>query len=404
MDSWPNQEALNKALNIYRAAMRSFIVSRLKQIPGTDLESTVTSSFHRSSPRVDEIHRILFQTGRNIESVIDINDFPHLVNRNWEDAFETLLNDDKIFRNQLWLIVEGRNHGAHPGDVDIESEFTRVHLFLIADVLRKINKSDAKCKVEAIRDALFFHDTKERLGTMEADTAKYKKSLTEVEKHLKIAKSEKSKYEEENARLSKQIDENTIKLDEKEKRLNKLSKQLKRARAENDKYKKNLAGTKQRLEKPEAAQADYKKRLEVALDELKDTKEESRASEESLTAAEEHLTTATFSTKVKQREKKPSIAERYTAETTEETRDELAVKVAELRINASGSKPLSWCRIREKLGLKNDQFHKVIRLSEGYRTAVINRIKSLKAQEGGWDYNGKLKVLTGIEIVESELA
>ena len=106
----------------------------------------------------------------------------------------------------------------------------------------------------------------------------------------------------------------------------------------------------------------------------------------------------------KQREKKPSIAERYTAETTEETRDELAVKVAELRINASGSKPLSWRRIREKLGLKNDQFHKVIRLSEGYRTAVINRIKSLKAQEGGWDYNGKLEVLTGIEIVESELA
>ena len=390
MDSWPNQEALNKALNIYRAAMRSFIVSRLKQIPRTNLESTVTSSFHRSSPRVDEIHRILFQTDRNIESVIDINDFPHLVNRNWEDAFETRLNDDKIFRNQLWLIVECRNHGAHPGDVDIESEFTRVHLFLIADVLRKINKSDAKCKVEAIRDALFFHDTKERLGTMEADTAKYKKSLTEVEKHLKIAKSEKSKYEEENARLSKQIDENTIKLDEQEKRLNKLSKQLKRARAENDKYKKNLAGTKQRLEKPEAAQADYKKRLEVMLEELKDTKEESRAPEESLTAAEEHLLT--------------SVAKRYIAETTEEDRNGVARQVAELRINASGSRPLRWPSIREKLGLKNDEFHKVIRPSKGYRTAVIDRIKSLKGSGKGWEYSGKLEFLTGIDISESDLA
>ena len=106
----------------------------------------------------------------------------------------------------------------------------------------------------------------------------------------------------------------------------------------------------------------------------------------------------------KQRKKKPSIAERYTAETTEETRDELAVKVAELRINASGSKPLSWCRIREKLGLKNDEFHSVIRVSAGYREAVINRIKSLKSSEEGWEYSGKIKVLTGIELTDSDLA
>ena len=91
-------------------------------------------------------------------------------------------------------------------------------------------------------------------------------------------------------------------------------------------------------------------------------------------------------------------------ELTEETRDELAVKVAELRINATGSKPLAWKRIREKLGLKNDEFHKVIRLSEGYRTAVIERIKSLKASEEGWEYSGKLEVLTGIEVSEKELA
>ena len=83
--------------------------------------------------------------------------------------------------------------------------------------------------------------------------------------------------------------------------------------------------------------------------------------------------------------------------------NEVAVKVVEMRINASGSKPMSWRRIREKLGLKNDQFHKDIRHSAGYRKAVIDRIKSLKAQEGGWEYSGKLKALTGIEITEEEL-
>ncbi len=107
--------------------------------------------------------------------------------------------------------------------------------------------------------------------------------------------------------------------------------------------------------------------------------------------------------KTKYRKKKRSIVERYVAETTVEDRDGIAAKVVELRINATGSKPLAWKKIREKLGLQNAQFHKVIRHSEGYRKAVIQRIKSLKAQEGGWEYNGKLEVLTGIELTEKEL-
>ena len=104
-------------------------------------------------------------------------------------------------------------------------------------------------------------------------------------------------------------------------------------------------------------------------------------------------------TKVKARGKKPSNV----SETTEADRNKVAVKVVEMRINASGSKPMSWRRIREELGLKNDQFHKVIRRSAGYRKAVIDRIKSLKTQEGGWEYSGKLESLTGIEITEEEL-
>ena len=110
------------------------------------------------------------------------------------------------------------------------------------------------------------------------------------------------------------------------------------------------------------------------------------------------------STARKAREKKPSISERYVVSTTEEDRDSVAVKVANIRINATGSKPMSWKKIRERLGLKLDEFHKIIRHSEGYREAVINRIKTLKAQQGGWTYNGKMDVLTGIDLTEEELA
>ena len=95
---------------------------------------------------------------------------------------------------------------------------------------------------------------------------------------------------------------------------------------------------------------------------------------------------------------------RYVVETTEDTRNEIAAKVVELRINEEGSRPMAWKKIREELTLHNDHFHEVIRHSEGYREAVIERIKKLRAQDGGWKYAGKLDFLTGIELTEEELA
>lgn len=109
-----------------------------------------------------------------------------------------------------------------------------------------------------------------------------------------------------------------------------------------------------------------------------------------------HKTLSTIKVR-KQREKKPSVAERYQANTSEDERADMAVKVAELRINEEGTKPLAWRTIREHLGLKNEEFHKVIRLSDTWKEVVIQRIKHLKEQEGGWEYNGKIEVLTGIE-------
>ena len=61
---------------------------------------------------------------------------------------------------------------------------------------------------------------------------------------------------------------------------------------------------------------------------------------------------------------------------------------------------MSWRRIREKLGLKNDEFHKVIRLEDHFQESVVERIESF---EGGWQYSGKLNVLLGFEPI-GELA
>ncbi len=271
-----NQEALNKALNIYRTYMRSFITFQLKKIPGTHVEDTVIDSV--SDRRADEIERGL--ADRDIKSIIDIDDFPPLVNANWEDAFKGILNDDKSFRNQLWLIKTCRDQSwAHPPEGDAESEGTRAYLFLIADVLGKINRPDKQSEVEAIRDELFSDDTAERLEESEKRLTDLESEKSEAEKRLTDVESKKKEYEEKNAALSKQVDE-------KENQRKKLDKQLKRAKAQNDKYKKDIAGTNQRLEKSEAAQADYKDRLETTSKELKEIHAELKKTEERLAAAQ----------------------------------------------------------------------------------------------------------------------
>ena len=684
---YPNRDALREANDIYLDVMCQFVSECLDKVQGTTAAELIRDALRLSSHD-------------DIGGTIEISDIAYLIRKYWYDSFEEqfdIIDPHYEVRSATGLIVEGRNRASHrPWDLD--PEFTRTQLFLIAELLGKINKPNEHREVMAIRDELFPNDTKERLVKMETENATYQKSLEKSKKELETAESEKIKYEKDNATLSKQVDE-------KEKRHRKLSKQLKNAKAEKDKYKKNLTGTKQRLEKSESVQADYKKQLKIISKELELVKVEKNASEEYRTDTRNLLTTVaiddqsvfpsfgtdsdvrildrrgtdkhsylsklldqkqptiiyvqskekihqlldlvgpekavmienhseqtseaekikileklenreliavvsnttfftlpslhcvehfvfchlvpsldtffkrcqpaftsgknnylhliydskqdiegltqkypdrevleklypkltnlvetngnfievenlyseldiaklgietglaifeelqliernsgsikllppvgkkldeseiycrgeklkketedfktfqlehsieqiwekmleelkidseqTFkiplkisetegnylkdpqtqpeqstevevdkNTKTKYRKKKFSIAERYVAETTVEERNGIAAKMAHLRINATGSKPLAWREIREKLGLQNDQFHKAIRHSEGYRKAVIRRIKSLKAQEGGWEYKGKLEVLTGIELTEKEL-
>ena len=150
----PNRDALQKALDIYRDAMRPFLVRCLRQVRGMNVEDVINRSL--GNRRADEFERALTRSTGNVESAIDINDFPTLVSRNWHrETFETKLNGDKTFQNQLWLITDARNHTVHTGTQDLDDDYTRTHLFLIANVLEKIGDSDGKQVVEAIRDELF---------------------------------------------------------------------------------------------------------------------------------------------------------------------------------------------------------------------------------------------------------
>ena len=286
---YPNRDALREANDIYLDAMRPFVVHHLKQVQGETVEHLIEETL--ADKQADKFWQILDETG-DVKSAIDFSYFPLIIRDHWHHVFAQRFNKDMIVQSMLWLIRDGRNSCEHRGTKDLDSEFVRINLFHIADVLGKISRPDKQREVESVRDKLFSDDTAERLAdaerhlkTVKAENAKYEKSLAESEKNLETAESEKNECEKDNTVLSNQVDE-------KERGLKKLSKQLKRAKTEKDNSKKNLAGTKKRLVKSEAAKADYKARLDVTSKELKETKAELKKSEACLTVELNKLSAA----------------------------------------------------------------------------------------------------------------
>ena len=145
----PNLDALDNAIGVYRGAMRPFIVRTLKaNVKGATVEEAIRQSLNERSR--DQFDRNLKANGGNAASAIDVNDLPHIVqkNRNAFSAYGTPLTSG------MHLVVEGRNAVAHPPDRDLDAEFVRARLSIIAETLARTNHPDQKAEVEAIRDAL----------------------------------------------------------------------------------------------------------------------------------------------------------------------------------------------------------------------------------------------------------
>ena len=147
----PNKDALSDAIDIYRDAMRPFVLHRLRRVPGATVEKAISIAL--GDRRADEVNQKLRQ-GNRIEDVIDVNDFPHLVQRHWREVFSDAFGDDRTIQSELWLISRARNQVSHPGTQDLEAEYTGVHLYHIANILGSINAPEHKKAVEDIRTGL----------------------------------------------------------------------------------------------------------------------------------------------------------------------------------------------------------------------------------------------------------
>ena len=144
----PNRKALSEAVDIYRDAMRPFLVRGLKRVPRSNLEATVRRSL---LPRqADEFDRNLVRH-KDLESAIDVSYFPKLVQNNWRDSFSLEFQGKDLIKNELWLICEARNAVSHPPTHDFRTDFTGAHLYLIGEVLGRIKAPEQKEAVDSIR-------------------------------------------------------------------------------------------------------------------------------------------------------------------------------------------------------------------------------------------------------------
>ncbi len=145
----PNRDALNKAIDVYRDAMRPFIVRTLKaNARGATVEKAIRLSLNEH-PR-GQFDANLKRSPGNPAAAIDVNDFPHIVERN-RRSFSAY---DNVLSSEMWMVVEARNPAAHPLDRDMDAEFVRTRLSIIAEALGRTNHAAQKAEVEAIRDAL----------------------------------------------------------------------------------------------------------------------------------------------------------------------------------------------------------------------------------------------------------
>ena len=96
--------------------------------------------------------------------------------------------------------------------------------------------------------------------------------------------------------------------------------------------------------------------------------------------------------------KKPA---RYSKDTPASEMLRISRLVVEWRIADTGQRSLSWKDIRGELGgLDEKELREVICASSEYRQAVRERIEFLQSRPEGWEYVGKLSVLTRLNVTE----
>ncbi len=148
--SRPNRDALQSALDVFRDAMRPFIVRCLRRAPGRNVEQAIE---HALKDRQRQQFRDNLRA-RDVVDAIDVGHFPDLIGRWWREVFDREFDGDRTVQNALWQIAKIRNEVAHPSATDVDAEYARSRLYDVADLLGRINRPDEKRAVRNISGSL----------------------------------------------------------------------------------------------------------------------------------------------------------------------------------------------------------------------------------------------------------
>ena len=283
-NDYPNRDALRKANDIYLDVMRSFIFRCLDLIPGETAESIIKTHIGHDSDYP-------------IKDAIDFDDIPFLFRTYWNNSFELHFNRvDPYYeaRSAVQLIVEGRNRSSHP-PWDLDLEFTRTHLFIIAELLGKVNRLDKQDEVEAIRDELLFDDAAKQISALsekydaeKAEKKKYKNELTETKQRLVELKNEQTSYKERIEALT-DVEKEKKDVEERLATISKEHKEVEEAWSECDEC---LTTTRNQLKEEKNANNSLKERLESIEKQFKEVEKEKKNHKDSLASIKKQLAAA----------------------------------------------------------------------------------------------------------------
>ena len=245
-NNYPNRDTLRKANDIYLDVMRPFIIHHLKQVKGETVENLIEYALNDN--QVDWYLQML-DDHNDVESAIDFNFIPQIIKYHW-DVFSQKFNGDLAEQSMLWLIRKGRNGCEHIGKNDLDSEFTRTRLYLIATILENINRPDKQSEIEKIRDHFLSDDAEKKISdisislkTTEAEKKGYKNDLSNSKKRIEELEKEQTGYKER-IKILENVETENSKIKE---RLDSVSKDLKAAEAAWSEAEKSLKTKKNQL-------------------------------------------------------------------------------------------------------------------------------------------------------------
>ena len=147
----PNGNALREAIDVYRDAMRPFIVRNLRKVRGGKVEDHLCTALWKKE---GQIRAQLKPDRSNLNELFDVNDMPYIVRRFWRDGFNSAFTNPQGVEAILHIVSDVRNKVAHPGGEDISTGTAETGFEKVIEALERINAPDESRAVERIREQL----------------------------------------------------------------------------------------------------------------------------------------------------------------------------------------------------------------------------------------------------------